>query len=189
VTTALRQGIVDNAADAARVEDAYRLTAEVLLQDDSRVQAAYRTFEQHVETTDPRLYGSLLCVELAGLVTLVHELGLSQYRWLPGALFWQFCRVSGTDPINVELPKDLVAELDRGRAPKRGDKQREDLERNIRWWYRARVKGESKRGLQRAAGIASWNTIQKGIQRAETLLACIDVPPSASPVSPSPLSK
>lgn len=178
MSKALDFGVIDNVADAGRVETVYRVTAEVLLDEDTRVQTAYRAFEQHVATTAPELWNSLLYEELSALVTLVHELGLSRYRWVAGALFWQFCRGVSTDPINIEHPNDVLAGLDRGRAPKDGDKQREDLKRNIRWWYRARVKGEKKRALMRAAGIASWNTIDKGIKRAETLLACIDPEPS-----------
>jgi hypothetical protein len=182
---ALERGEINTAADAGRVEDVYRLTANVLLREDVRVQAAYQTFEQHISGTDPRLYGSLLCVELAALVTLVFDLGLSRYRWLPGALFWEFCRVVGTDPILVELPKDVVATLDRGRAPKRGDTHREDLERNIRWWYRVKVKRPADKTRQiareyvatrRAFGRATEEAgrdVRQGIRRAEQLLACL----------------
>lgn len=183
---ALERGVVTTAADARRLEDVYRLTARVLLEDDARVQAAYQAFEQHVNATDPRLFDSLLCVELSALVTLVRQLGVSRYTWLPGALFWEFCRVIGTEPINVELPRDVVATLDRGRAPKHGETHHEDLERNIRWWYRRKIKTPPDNVTtlavdyveqRRAAGINRTSEANKdvrdGIARIETLLACV----------------
>jgi hypothetical protein len=189
---ALDRGEITTAANARRVEDVYQLAPRVLLEEDVRVQEAYRTFEQHIASTDPRVWDSLLRVEVAALVTLVRDLGLSRYRWLPGALFWEFCRVLGTDPILVELPKDVVATLDRGQAPKRGDTHQEDLERNIRWWYRVKVKRppdairhiareyvDTRRAFGRT-NVEAGKDVRKGIRRAEQLLACLLGPtPSA----------
>lgn len=183
---ALERGVIDNAADAGRLEDAYRLAAKVLLKDDPRVQAAYGAFEERVTTTDPQLWDLLWRLELTALAALVVDLGLrSEARWLIGAMFWEFCRTVGTDPIELKLPEDVVAELEPGRAPKHGETHCEDLERNIRWWYRRKVKRpsdpikqiareyvETRRALGRT-DVDAGSDIRHGIRRAEQLFACL----------------
>ena len=110
----------------------------------------------------------------------MRELGLSHYSWLPHGLRIAFQRKLEDDhqtgvSISVTLPPTLPW-AGGSRAPKNGPKQHEDPERNVTWLYRATVKRppDSYSTLQRDFGIASWNTIDKGIKRAQQLLACVN---------------
>lgn len=189
----LNQRIVATAMDAARVGEAMRLFPHVLLRRDERVQHAYDLwraravrYEEAGQFTQAAAL-QFLAESSVQLNALVRELTLQRYQtWLPAMLLHEFHReLEGAPHVAVTLPKNLAWKAS-GRAPKRGDTHREDLERYLTWFYRHQVQQQSKYVLvqeyiqaRRRAGVtitAGKRQINNGLRRAEQLLACLDAP-------------
>ncbi len=170
--------VVENLPDAERVLRAMRALIAVLVRDDARVQ---RFLQAWAERPHLPADNQSMRRDTDELRALVHELRLSEYQWLPSALFKEFVGWS------VELPAWTTDApwASKGRRPKDGPKQREDLERNVEWFYRTRVKeppdseyavGKEYAARENLTRRSQHSTIQAGIKRVRDLLACIDAP-------------
>ncbi len=153
----LRGVVITNAHDAARVLDSARLLPMFLLRLDARVQAAYaswwaRMLDYDAQPMTEELVSRSLREDAAQLTALGRDLGLGRLdRWLPTMLRWEFHRAAeeqagGTASLELSIPGELpwAAPTD-SRAPKKpsGKKEhehREDLARNVLWFYRYKVR-------------------------------------------------
>jgi hypothetical protein len=188
---ASRDPIVTNQHDFERVAVAARAFVSVLF-DDPRVRAFYLSWRDAVDrrelgVTVHELSDLALLVvdDVAKLDALLRTIGLDEYSaWLPKSLLREFwCAYTGDEVDWFDTPI-LTGWKERGRAPKDGETQQEDLKRNVSWFYRTRVKvpPDSVRSIAKeyAASVEretdARSVIRDGIRRAHDLLACVDVP-------------
>jgi hypothetical protein len=165
--TNLEHRIVGTEADGGRVSDVFGLFPRILLREDARVQAAYRTWHARAEHPTPDLV-IYIVAEMRSAAALVDNLHLSEYRsWLPKALLEEFSATATGGQVEYSLPRDLKWKA-RGVAPKHGPKQREHMERNLTWLYRRHVKSPpvSKRSLQREDGSPRGTRFKRDRTRA-----------------------
>ena len=126
---ALERGIVSSQPAAELVADAMRLLPLILLRDDARVQAAYQVWwaTRRAADVQPPITEAVWLggyEECCQLFTLIGELGLARYRWLPTTLSWEFRRCEQSvlgrpTRIEVSLPSDLPSWHTAGKRPKR----------------------------------------------------------------------
>ena len=183
--------VVTNQPDADRVARAVIAFVEILFTEDPRVRACYdawleRWNRRAARGEPPQLDDMRAMIEdVRQLKTLVLAMRLDAYEhWLPKDLFLRF--VNGPDgPLaySIDLPPGAHWEA-AGRHPKHGPIHREDIARNVSWYYRHCIKAPPETVTALALEYArafvarseARSVIQDGIKRAKHLLACVKPP-------------
>jgi hypothetical protein len=190
----LAAGVVANGPDADRVARAGTLLARVLLEDDARAQRVFAEWREAAEIQQ-RMLGdespsdtfvrAALFEDYVRLQALCEELGLEQYRWLPKMLLMRFIEASEQIGLEATLPDNLPPWHEKGRRPKNGEKQHDELERDVRWFYRVKVKqppdsyyllGKEHAEREQIGGGSSdsqHSTVHNRVGRVKALLDCL----------------
>ena len=166
---------MSSAAAFERVAAVDRLLPMVLLRDDPRVQAAYRSWwARMVEAeaggiTDAAAWRSLQD-DATLLFALIRSLGLERYGWLPMMLRFEFqlkAEENAGEPTTLEitLPPDLPSWDTTGKRPKSGPS---------RGSRRKTPEGSRLKRLALELGV-SRSDVQHACHRAR-LLDCINAP-------------
>jgi hypothetical protein len=144
--TDLEQGVVGSAAAAGRIIDVMRFFPQVLLREDPRVQAAYRSWLERMPDEAPTLQEDkwrILGEDATQLFALLRDLGLEQYRWLPRMLRFEFDRATHelvySSPTTIDMTPQRRALVHGWQSAKQkagayGGFRLEDIERNLLWF-------------------------------------------------------